>query len=357
MRTESWDVFMVTFTAPDRMGHYMWTYHLPEDLDGGPGAAAIQSAIQSFYRRLDELIGEIVAEAGPDATVLVVSDHGMGATFRRHVHWNDWLHRRGLVAIDKGSGGSPDAWLLRFRLPRDRIGRLLRRVPVLRRSRVVERARRARTVKIDLARSQAYYVRIFDPVGGIRVNATGPDRDALIERLLGEVRAEKDPATGRPIVTRAVRREELYDGPFMDRMPDIVLIMDEALGSSDRLSSYSALVTDRPAIGDSGAHKIDGVLIAAGPEVAREPRQVQGASIADIAPTILHLMEVGVPEDMDGRVLDEILGPPASKRPVVRVAPGERWPSDAEAKAVEATTVADDEDRVRDRLRDLGYVE
>jgi predicted AlkP superfamily phosphohydrolase/phosphomutase len=221
----------------------------------------------------------------------------------------------------------------------------------------VERARRAKTVKIDLDRSQAFYVRLFDPVGGIRVNATGPEREQLIERLLDEVRSATDPTTGRPIVTRAGRREELFDGPHVSRLPDIILIMDESLGSSDRLSSYSSLVTERPVVGDPGAHRIDGVLIAAGPEVAQRPGPLTGASIVDIAPTVLHLAGLPVSDGMDGRVLSEILTPAASERPVQRIPEGERWPSDAEAAFVEVADAAEDDDQVRERLRALGYVE
>jgi predicted AlkP superfamily phosphohydrolase/phosphomutase len=357
MRTEAWDVFTVVFTAPDRMGHYMWSHHLPEELDGSPEATAIQQAIQRFYRRLDEQIGELIEEAGPDATVIVLSDHGMGPMFRRHVHWNDWLHRRGLIAVAGGSGGSPDAWLLRLRLPRDRIGRLLRRVPLLGRSRAVERARRAKTARIDLDRSKAYYVRLFDPVGGIRINARGAEREALIERLLEELRQAPDPATGKPIVTRAGRREELFDGPNVGRLPDIILVMDESLGSSDRLSSYSALVTDRPGVGDPGAHRIDGVFIAAGPEVAARPEPLGDASIVDVAPTVLHLAGLPVPDTMDGRVLTSILTPEANGRPVERAPEGERWPSDAEAVFVESGHADEGDEQVRERLRALGYVE
>jgi predicted AlkP superfamily phosphohydrolase/phosphomutase len=277
--------------------------------------------------------------------------------FRRHVHWNDWLHRRGMIAVASGSGQSPDAWLLRLRLPRDRVGRLLRRVPFLRGSRVVERARRAKTAGIDLDRSTAYYVRLFDPVGGIRVNATGPEREALIDRLLGELREAPDPLTGRPVVVRAGRREELFDGPFVSRLPDIILVMDESLGSSDRLSSYSALVTDRPGVGDPGAHRIDGVFIAAGPEIAASAGPMADATIVDVAPTLLHLAHVPVPDAMDGQVLSSILTAEARERPIERAPEGERWPSDAEAAFVETGRAEENDDQVRERLRALGYVE
>lgn len=170
-------------------------------------------------------------------------------------------------------------------------------------------------------------------------------------------REAPDPATGRPIVIRAGRREEFFDGPNVARLPDIILVMDESLGSSDRLSSYSSLVTDRPGVGDPGAHRIDGVFIAAGPEVGRRAEALPDASIVDVAPTVLHLAGVAVPDTMDGRVLTAMLTDEARRRPVERAPEGERWPSDAQAAFVETGRADEDDDQVRERLRALGYVE
>ncbi|HXG39601.1 MAG TPA: alkaline phosphatase family protein [Candidatus Limnocylindrales bacterium] len=358
MRAEPWEVFTVVFSAPDRMGHYLWPYHRSDDLDGSPQASAIHEAIARFYRRLDEWIGELVAEAGPDVDIVVLSDHGMGPAFRRIVHWNAWLYRRGLVALEAATARrSLDGWLLRFGLPRDRLGRLVRRLPGLGRSRAVEALRRAPTARIDLVRSHAYFVRIFDPVGGIRVNAEGPERERLIGELLEALPSVVDPATGRPIVRRAARREECFDGPYAGLMPDVIVVMDEAYGTSDRVAAYSATVTDRPAVDDPGTHRIDGVLVLAGPDVAARPEPVVGPRIVDVAPTVLHLLGLPIPDDMDGRVLVELLAPPARDRDPVRSAPLPRWPSEEEAVPLDERGEAGETDEVRERLRSLGYVE
>ena len=50
---------------------------------------------------------------------------------------------------------------------------------------------------------------------------------------------------------------------------------------------------------------MDGVLICAG-EGVRRGFTVKGANIVDLAPTILYLMGEAVPQDMDGRVLEEM---------------------------------------------------
>ena len=63
-----------------------------------------------------------------------------------------------------------------------------------------------------------------------------------------------------------------------------------------------------PIIGLSGHHRPDGVLILAGPGV-KAGTQLEGANIMDLTPTLLHAMGLGVPSDLDGRVLSEAFEP------------------------------------------------
>lgn len=355
-RTEPWDVFTVVFTGPDRLGHYLWTYHhLDEDADDD--ARRLHAGIRQVYRIIDDAVGQLVEVAGDTSHVVVLSDHGMGATHRHNVHWNSWLLGKGLLRPDSAAASAPDALLLRLRLPRDRIGRIVRRIPGLRSSAVIERARTAPAMRPDVAASEAYYVRLFDPLGGIRVTATGTRRDEIIDGLLGALPDVIDPENGRRVVRRAFRRETYFEGPYAERMPDILLLMDPDYGSSDRISHYSSIVTPRTSIGDSGAHELEGVVMLAGPEIATDV-PLEDANIADVAPTILHLLGLPVPDDMDGSVLSRAMTEASrADRPVQSSGAFERWPSEAEAEIAEAESFDSDDDRVRDRLRDLGYVE
>jgi hypothetical protein len=109
-----------------------------------------------------------------------------------------------------------------------------------------------------------------------------------------------------------------------------------------------------PAFGPTGDHRMEGVFIASGPPF-RAGASPEGADLMDIAPTVLHLLGVPVPGDMDGRVLTEILDPALV-------------PSPAAPEPVQATTAApveqpvpvaytDEEDAdIQQRLADLGYL-
>jgi len=104
-------------------------------------------------------------------------------------------------------------------------------------------------------------------------------------------------------------------------------------------------------VGQSGRHHINGVLIAAGPGIRRGVRV--DAHIFDITPTVLALMGLPVAEDMEGRVLEELLTPDfLAEHPVRTIASYEdyfeRTPIDAEGDA--------SGEEIIDRLRALGYV-
>lgn len=358
MDSQPWDAFMVVFTATDRMGHYLWNYHRAEDLDGSAESQALHEAIVNYYKEQDKLIGDLVDAAGPETSVLLMSDHGMGPIHSKITHWNNWLYKKGYLKLDKASSKSPDGLLLRLGLPRDKIGRLVRRLPGFASRRAIGKMKTVKKARIDYAASSAHYVRIFDPVGGIRINHAGPGKKELIEEILNEVRQVVDPATGQKIVRRAYRREECFWGPFAEQMPDIILVFQPDYGSSARVSNYSAIAMERPSIEDPGGHHIEGIFVASGPQVMQRDQPLSDLNIVDMAPTVLHLLGLPIPEDMDGRVATEILDPAAlEQRPVAMDHPRGRWPSEAEARYQVDDAQDEEDEAVRERLRALGYFE
>lgn len=74
----------------------------------------------------------------------------------------------------------------------------------------------------------------------------------------------------------------------------------------------------------------------------------------DIAPTVLQLLGVPVPSDMDGRVLTELLGPTVPRHHLPAHSPvlAERTP----AVLAELEYSAEDDAAIQRRLTDLGYL-
>ncbi|HXU36193.1 MAG TPA: phosphodiesterase, partial [Blastocatellia bacterium] len=108
-----------------------------------------------------------------------------------------------------------------------------------------------------------------------------------------------------------------------------------------------------PVYGNSGDHRMHGILVGRGPELRRGAR-VEGARIIDYAPTILHSFGVEVPSDMDGRVLEEIFTEEYLAANPARVSDAIGPDYSAPDKAPEMTD--EESEEIRARLRGLGYL-
>jgi hypothetical protein len=106
-----------------------------------------------------------------------------------------------------------------------------------------------------------------------------------------------------------------------------------------------------PVYGNSGDHRMHGVMMGRGPEL-RKGAVVEGARIIDYAPTILHTFGVEVPSDMDGRVLEEIFTEEYLARNPVRISDAAQF-----AEGEKAAAMTDEEsEEIRERLRGWGYL-
>jgi predicted AlkP superfamily phosphohydrolase/phosphomutase len=235
---------------------------------------------------------------------------------------------------------------------------------------------RARFGAIDFARTQCFsdelnympavYLNIAgrEPHGMVRPADVPRVRAALTTALL----ALRNPLTGAPIVAAVHRREDLFEGPFVERAPDLLLELH-----LDRGYSYNVMPSGSapPGIGCfrrlspdewlgrkgrslPGSHRSHGFFAAAGPRVSAVG-EIE-TQIADATATWLARMDIAVPPEFSGRVLYEVLrevthtgGDSAGELP--RSLPhashaGRSGPRDAA-----------DEARVEARLRALGYVD
>jgi len=180
-----------------------------------------------------------------------------------------------------------------------------------------------------------------------------------IAKSLGDL---ADPETGERIVERVYRREELYHGDCLNKAPDLLVTWknfeyntrrgygregDGFLGSSlefSDVSSYSSLQK-------SGTHHLKGIFIARGRSFKN--MSFQGAKIMDLAPTILYLLGESVPQDMDGRVVEEIMEDDfLSSHPIRLGSPGDL------EKGIRPSSYSEQEEKyIKDKLQGLGYID
>lgn len=342
--------------ALDHIQHKLWR----DPATGTGGRDGPSDVVLDLYRRADAFAGRMIALYGPETTFLVLSDHGFGP-LEKVLRLNRWLMREGMLVLRRSPALAVKTWLARTDLA-TRTYRLMQRIGLGWVGRLVPKAVQHTVATsgisfedVDWGRTRAF---AYGEFGQIRVNLRGREPHGIVapgdeyETLLADLEDRlgrlRDPDTGDPIVREVHRKDSIYHGPHVADAPDLTFaIGDYRYDSSVAFGFEQEEVIGGPEFFDSGSHRPDGILFAAGPGV-RPGHRIEGATVYDIVPTALHLMGLAVPEDMDGRVLEEIL---AGGGPVTR--------GEAAGQRDEAPPVPEAEDmsEVEERLRNLGYMD
>ncbi len=360
MTDHDWDFMMVHFQASDVLQHALWKFVDPTHPRHDPQVAArVLPDIQAVYRRIDDFIGRMVEQAGEETTVIVMSDHGFGP-----LHWvanlNLLLLDAGLLRLKRSFFTRLRAALFRAGLTPASVWHLIERIGLQNYVWQVSKSTRNKVVSkflsfddVDWEHTLAYSM---GHVGQIYVNLKGrephgivergAEYEAVRERIVEALQGLRHPVSGQALVDRVIPGDEVAHGPYASRAPDLHVILDGYRVIAFPLFATDGKLVTRQIRGDSGSHRLHGLLIAHGPGV-RAGQAVDNARIIDLAPTILHVMGLPVPDDMDGRVLTELL---SIDRPV-EVEHVAKSGVDAEQGLS-----AEESAEVEDRLRALGYL-
>lgn len=336
-----WDVLMVVFPHTD-MGHNMWPYMNPETSELYPRR---RDCVARIFTKLDQALGDLFVLAEQrGADVLIMSDHGHG-TLRGWVRPNKLLQQWGYITML-----NPAKWLAK------RLGWEYQKVRYKH-----EQNRPARRVDekigIDWSKTKAVVcqavmwgflylnVRGRQPKGVVE---PGREYDSLREELIGRFRESTAPDTGEALFNDILKPEEIYGG---DRTswdcPDLLLVPPEGVRVNRRMKGN--WVAKRTVIKEAlGTHLLKGLWMASGPDI--KSGVTFEANIQDLAPTILTLMGLPVPDDMDGKVLADIF------RTQPRISFSSPEPSDS-AKRSSATYSIKEEEQIQRQLADLGYAD
>jgi predicted AlkP superfamily phosphohydrolase/phosphomutase len=266
------------FDATDRVQHMFWRdldpAHPARHAAAGPGAARTPGAIEEQYRRNDAFLGQVMARLDEHDVLMVLSDHGFTA-FRRGINLNRWLLDHGYLALKPG-GDPAGEWL----------------------------------ADVDWSRTRAYALGLT----GIFLNISGRERDGIVARgaAVDALKAEivagltglRDEAAAAPGIRRVLDAAAIYDGPYVDRAPDLLIGYHEGYRVSWDCASG---VVAGPLFEDnvrpwSGDHCVDAELVP-GVFFCSRAIATNHPALVDIAPTALALFGVDVPAHVQGRSL------------------------------------------------------
>ena len=375
MERDDWDFFMTVYFDVDRILHQLWHALDPQhpwNRSGNKTDAAgrsLEAQVLRWFERLDADIARVIAKAGDDVTVLLMSDHGMGRA-SRFVVLNNLLLELGYLQLDRDPATRLKALALRCGLSLRNVHRIVDRLGASKHAEYKNVYSFDSVLKrmflsfhnVDWQASRAYsfgrhYGSLFlnvkgrEPHGSVAPGAEYErTRDEIAEKLL----AWRDPELGRPLISRAIRREEIWHGPRLEEAPDLILLPEDDADIFYGLSDFGSSRIWDETYRYSGMHRDNGLFMAAGSNVRASSSSpaFPDAAIVDLAPTILYLLDQEIPADMDGEVLTSILDPELVRtRPIRRGgAPSENGRGPLQEYS------AEEEAEVMQRLRDLGYL-
>lgn len=263
------------FSSTDLQAHmFFWDSDEKHPTRSAAEAQKYMGVVEDLYRRMDTVVGDLVARYADQATIMVLSDHGF-CNFRRQFNLNTWLRENGYVGpANCGSLYMDD---------------------------------RKYGPRVDWSQTRAYGLGL----NGLYLNLKGresegivdpSERDALLEEIRAKLLAVRDPENGEPAISAVYRSDEVYTGPFKERAPDLIV----GYRRGWRCSWLTALGTIEPEVfsdNDSAwsadhcmaTEELPGVLFASRP--IRHPQP----ALVDLAPTILAEFSVTPPDTMSGR--------------------------------------------------------
>lgn len=275
MQKQDWDLLFLVCMGTDRVGHYFLRF---QDTSHGryDSDARYRDVMREHYRYCDARLGELMACAGAETVVMVVSDHGLQPLDGK-VNLNDWLIANGyLVLSEPVSALTP-----------------------------------LRKAAVDWSRTRAwahgYGGQIYLNIQGREAQGCVPvgQAEAVLSELEEGLRQVSRP-DGRMLQAETIRRQDIYSGPLAETCPDLFVQWEGLRYTTSDLCGHTQMVSPVQELGpDDAAHAPAGFFAMAGPAIP-QAGAFAAAHLLDIAPTILDVLGLPLPADLDGRPLHQV---------------------------------------------------
>jgi predicted AlkP superfamily phosphohydrolase/phosphomutase len=258
------------FSSSDLQSHmFWWDSDAAHPTRTDAEAKTYFGHVHRLYRRLDEVVGDLMDRYGSQATIFVMSDHGF-ANFGRQFNLNSWLRELGYLGPPQCTSIMQD---------------------------------------VDWSITSAYGLGI----NGLYLNLKGRERDGIVEpgakaeELLAELKERLEAVTdmnGEPVIRTAYRADQVYSGGATALAPDLIVGYRRGYRASwatclGDLTPDVLLDNDSPWSADhcADALEVPGVLWC------NRPLRVKDPSLVDVAPTVLAAFGLPAPSSMSGRSL------------------------------------------------------
>ena len=320
--TKEWEFCFNVFFNTDIAGHWFWKHMDETHPEHNQRAAKYKDAILDVYKKADKSVGELIEAAGKDTTVFIVSDHGMGPLYK-DIFINNWLLQKGFLKLKKNAVSRVKYAMHKGGFTLENMYAIVKKTGLAKlTAKNSDEAENARQFilnnffisfdDVDWTQTVAFSSTNYGP---IFINLKGRQEQGIVnpgeeyEKVCREVAnslLEIKDEKGEQVVEVVKIKREIVSGDHLDQAPDIVFRIKGMKYTTNRYFEFgSNKLFGSPHRGMSGDHRDNGIFIANGPDIKKSSEQVTFRMI-DLAPTVLHLLELPIPSDMDGKAVISI---------------------------------------------------
>lgn len=309
LKNYPWDFAAVVFMETDQVQHFYFKN---------------RQRVLELYSEIDKAIGTLISNVPEETCIIVASDHGFGER-KCSVSLNAYFYQLGILRI-KSTRFVIKRVLNKFLsimfnhldvfrkpliillqkiskcIPLKKVRETVRSLPIYLRDKSYMEFL---IHEFDLSRTIAYSpFPWFDHVnyGLVKLLSSSKKVRKWIIKKIYEI---SNPKTGEKLVENIYYKGDVYWGKYAHLGPDLIIEFKEGCSGNYSFFSNGSCFKEF----DDGMHYRKGIAIFKGPAIKEGIKLNSHVMIWDICPTILHILNQPIPNDVDGRVLTEIFKP------------------------------------------------
>ncbi|MCK4589163.1 MAG: alkaline phosphatase family protein [Nanoarchaeota archaeon] len=265
--SKEWDFFMTMLIGTDRLQHMIWR-HFDKSHRRFIENSPHKNALKNYYIYLDKELAKIIKLLPPDTTTIVVSDHGM-IKQEGKINLNNWLMEKGYLVLTDEAQEKIKQGKTRFKFE-----------------------------FVDMEKTKVYGAGAYNARVFLNKQNLGEELASFRQKLIQDLKEIPDDQ-GNPLDTKVYKKEDIYKKPENPECPDLTVYFDDLRWASNPDLGQEGLYSWESAVGaDSAGHARQGIFIIAGDKIKNKGK-INDIDIRQVTPTILRIMEVKKPEDID----------------------------------------------------------
>jgi len=276
---EQWDFFMFVFDETAMLQHLFFDR---------------KDIMLEFFEKVDFYLGDLIktfSEKNENPYIFMVSDHGFSSSPTRSINMRVWMEENGI---------SQDTRSISQKIIPKIYNKLhLSELPLF-----LNKAKKTReTFQKALTKSSNVYYK-YPGVYIKQDNLTPDEYEKLREELVQKLNQLQDTTTKEKVFQIVEKREAFYSGSYSKLTPDIVALPISKYRITFSYDSDKMFEDIEMHLKGKHFSDIYGMFLAHGPEI--QPGTIRDTSILDIFPTVLHILDVPLPKDLDGKIPKDI---------------------------------------------------